>query len=159
LAGAVGLAVYAGLSADRLGTLLGTVGGVGVLILALAFATREAAFVAPGVVVLGGAYAGLFLVREGSVDTRAPLYGAGFFLVAELAFSALELRAGTAERGLLGRRAALVIALAFGGIVLGAFTLAAASIPIEGGLALQAAGVAAAVALGVAIGRLAVRAR
>jgi hypothetical protein len=159
VAGAAGLAVYAGLSADRLGTLLGTIAGVGVLVLALALATREAAFVSAGLVVLGGAYAGLFLVREGSVDTRAPLYGAGFFLVAELAFAALELRAGTAEHGLLARRAALVFALALGGIVLGAFTLATASIPIEGGLVLQAAGVAAAVTLGVALGRLAVRAR
>jgi hypothetical protein len=130
-----------------------------VLVLALALASRRVALVAPGLVVIGGAYAGFFLVREGSADTRAPLYGAAFFLVAELAFAALELRAGFAERGLLARRVAIVAGLAFGGIALGVVTLGAAIIPLEGGLLLQAAGVAAAAGLGIALARLAVRAR
>ena len=43
---------------------------------------------------------------------------------------------------------AIVAALALGGIVLGAVTLGAAAIPLQGGLPLQAAGVAAAVGLG-----------
>jgi hypothetical protein len=78
----------------------------------------------------------------------------------ELAFAALELRAaGTADRELVARRTAVVAVLAFGGIVFGAATLAAATIPLKGGVALQAVGVAAAVAVIVLLGRLAVRAR
>jgi hypothetical protein len=107
-------------------------------------------------VLLGAEFAGLFLVREGAVDIRAPLYGAAFFLVAELAFAALELRSGEPDPGLIPRRAAIVSALALGGIVLGTVVLAAATVPLDGGLALEAIGVAAAVALLVLVGRLAV---
>jgi hypothetical protein len=158
VAGAALLAVYAALTASRLDWLLGGVGGVGVLLLAAALTRRLPGLIAPAVVLLGGEYAGLFLVRKGTVDIRAPLYGAAFFLVAELAFAALELRAGTPDPGLIARRAALLAALALAGVVLGAVVLAAATLPLEGGLALEAIGVAAAVALLVLVGRLAVRA-
>src|SRR5439155_9452546 len=98
-----------------------------------------------------------FLVRRGTVDIRSPLEGAAFLLVAELAFAALELRAGRPEPGLLARRAAAVAGLAVGGIVVATVALAAAAAPLEGGIALEASGVAAAVALLVLLGRLAVR--
>jgi hypothetical protein len=158
VAGATLLAVYAALTAARLDWLLGIVGGAGVLMLAAAVALRIPGLIAPALVLLGGEYAGLFLVREGTVDIRAPLYGAGFFLVAELAFAALELRAGEPDPGLVPRRSATLAALALGGVVLGAVVLAAATLPLDGGLALEAIGVAAAVALLVLVGRLAVRA-
>jgi hypothetical protein len=157
VAGAALLAVYAALTASRLDWLLGGVGGVGVLLLAAALTRRLPGLIAPAVVLLGGEYAGLFLVRKGTVDIRAPLYGPAFFLVAELAFAALELRAGTPDPGLIARRAVLLAALALAGVVLGAVVLAAATLPLEGGLALEAIGVAAAVALLVLVGRLAVR--
>ena len=156
LAGAALLAVYAALTTPRLDRLLGSVGGAGVLLLAAALALRHPGLIAPAVVLLGGEYAGLFLVREGTVDIRAPLYGAAFFLVAELAFAALELRAGTPDPGLISRRVAIIALLALGGVVLGAVVLAGATLPLEGGLALEAIGVAAAVGLLVLVGRLAV---
>jgi len=156
VAGAALLAAYAALTASRLDWLLGGVGGVGVLVLVAALALRLPGLIAPALILLGGEYAGLFLVREGTVDIRAPLYGAAFFLIAELAFAALELRAGTPDPGLIHRRAAILAVLAFGGVVLGAVVLAAATLPLEGGLALEAIGVAAAVGLLVLVGRLAV---
>jgi len=157
VAGAAALAVYAALTADRLGGLLGALGAGASLVLAAALVLRHSGLIAPALVLLGGEYAGLFLVRRGTVDIRSPLEGAAFFLVAELAFAALELRAGRPEPGLLPRRAAAAAGLAVGGIVVGAIALAAAAAPLEGGLALEALGVAAAVALLVLLGRLAVR--
>ncbi len=149
--------MYAAVTATRLDWLLGLAGGAGVLVLAAALALRISGLIAPALVLLGAEFAGLFLVREGAVDIRAPLYGAAFFLVAELAFAALELRAGEPDPGLIPRRAAIVSALALGGVVLGTVVLAAATLPLDGGLALEAIGVAAAVALLVLVGRLAVR--
>jgi hypothetical protein len=127
-----------------------------VLVLVAALALRLPGLIAPALVLLGGEYAGLFLVRQSTVDIRAPLYGAAFFLVAELAFAALELRAGAPDPGLVPRRAAILAALAVGGVVLGAVVLAAATLPLEGGLVLEAIGVTAAVGLLVLVGRLAV---
>jgi hypothetical protein len=154
--GAAALAVYAAFAAADLGWLLGSVGGAGAAVLAAATALRVPALVAPALMLLGGAYAGLFLTGD-AVDIRAPLYGALFFLVAELAFLAVELRAGTPEPGLRARRAAALAVAALGGVVLGAFVLAAAAIPLDGGLALEAVGIAATVVLLALLGRLTAR--
>jgi hypothetical protein len=153
------LAAFGALAAERLEWLLAGTGAVGVLGLAAALVLRLPGLVAPALVVLGGEYAGLFLVRNETVDVRAPLYGVGLLLVAELAFAALELRAGKAEPGLLARRAALVAALALGGVLAGAVVLAAATVPLEGGVGLEAVGVVAAVGALLLLGRLAARGR
>jgi hypothetical protein len=158
VAGAAALAAYAAVTADRLGALLAAVGGAGTLVLAAALGLRQQALIAPALALLGGEYAALFLVRPGTVDVRAPLEGAAFFFVAELAFAALELRAGRPEPRLFARRVTAVAGLPLGAIVLGAVVLAAATLPLDGGLALEALGVAAAVALLAFLGRLAVRA-
>lgn len=155
--GAALLAVYAALVTPRLGWLLATTGGAAVLVLSAALTLRLPALIAPAVVLLGGEYAGLFLTADTAVDVRAPLYGALFFLVIELALAALELRAGTPEPGLRARHAAALLGLALGGVALGSLVLAAATVPVHGGLALQAVGVVAAVTLLTALGRLAVR--
>ena len=147
----------AALTAPRLGLALGATGLVAAAVLTAALTLRMPSLIAPALVVLGGEYAVLFILRDAIVDVRAPLYGAGFLLVAELAFAALELRAGTPDPGLIPRRAAALTGLALGGIVLGAIVLAAATLPLEGGVALEAVGVAAAVGLLVMLGRLAVR--
>jgi hypothetical protein len=128
-----------------------------VLLLCAALVVRLPGLIAPALVLLGGEYAGLFLVREQTVDVRAPLYGAGLLLVAELAFAALELRAGKPEPGLAPRRAALLAALALGSVLAGTAVIAAATVPLEGGVALEALGVSAAVAALLLLGRLATR--
>jgi hypothetical protein len=159
VAGAALLAAFGALAAERLEWLLAGTGAVGVLVLLAALVLRMPGLVAPALVVLSGEYAGLFLVRNETVDVRAPLYGIGLLLVAELAFAALELRAGKPEPGLLVRRAALVVTLALGGVLAGAVVLAAATVPLEGGVGLEAVGVVAAVGALLLLGRLAAHGR
>jgi hypothetical protein len=159
VAGAAGLAAYAAVVAERLGGLLAVVGVAGVAVLAAALALRLPALVAPGLALVGAEYAGLFVVRGDTLDTRAPLYGAAFLVVAELAFAAVELRAGTPEPGLVPRRAAWLVGAAAAGVVVGLVVLAAAAAPLEGGIGLEAVGIAAAVVLVAALGRAAVRSR
>jgi hypothetical protein len=151
------LGAYGGLNADRLGWLLGAIGAAAALVLAIALVWRQPGLIPPALVLLGGEFAGLFLVRDHTVDVRAPVYGVGLFLVAELAFMTLELRAGRAEPGLVPRRAALLAVIALGGVLAGAVVIAAATVPLEGGVALEALGVAAAVGALLMLGRLAVR--
>ena len=87
-------------------------------------------------------------------DQRAPLYGAGFLVVAELAFAAMERRApGTRELALF--RVIVIAALGVTAVALGALVLAFAAIPAGGGVALHAVGVVAAVGLVLLLGRLA----
>jgi hypothetical protein len=155
--GAALIGVLSARSADRLTGLLGGVGAVAVLLLAVSLALRSSALIAPALVVLGGELAGLFLLHGETVDVRAPVYGAGLFVVAELAFASVELRAGTPEPGLILRRAALLAVLALGGILAGTAVLAGAAVPLEGGVALEALGVAAAVGALLLLGRLAAR--
>ena len=145
--------------AVRLGGLLAVIGAVGVVVLAAALVIRAPALVTPALALLGAEYAGLFLVRGDTLDVRAPLYGAAFLVVAELAFAALELRAGAAEPGLVARQVAVLVGAAAAGVVVGLVVLAAAATPLEGGLGLEAVGIAAAVVLVAAIGRAAARSR
>jgi hypothetical protein len=60
---------------------------------------------------------------------------------------------------LAARRAATLVLVALGGVVTGLIVLAAAASPLDGGVALEAVGVAAAVGLLVGLGRVAVRSR
>lgn len=127
--------------------------------LAAALVLRRSALVGVGLFVLGAEYAAYFGVRGQDVDPRAPLYGIAFLAVAELAYAALELRAGKAEPELTARRVATLALLALGSVAVGTLTLAAAATPIGGGVGLEAVGVAAAVVLVFALGRVAVRSR
>jgi hypothetical protein len=157
--GSAGLAIYAAVVAPRLGDAIGIVGAIGVVVLVVALALRFPPLIAPGFALLGIEYALLFALRGNTIDVRAPLYGAAFLVTAELAFGAVALRAGRPEPALAARRAATLVLLALGSIVVGLVVLAAASAPLEGGVGLEAVGVAAAVALLVALGRVAVRSR
>jgi hypothetical protein len=159
VAGAAGLAAYAAVDAARLGVTIGIVGAIGVIVLAVALSLRLTALITPALALLGAEYAALFVVRGDTIDVRAPLYAAGFLVVAELAFATLELRAGAPEAGLVPRRAAMLVAIAAGSVITGAVVLAAAAAPLEGGIALEAVGLVAAVVLLVALGRVAVRSR
>lgn len=151
--------MYAAVVAERLGGLLAIAGAAGVALLAAALAIRAPALVAPALALLGAEYAALFAVRDDTLDVRAPLYGAGFLVVAELAFAALEQRAGKPEPGLVPRRAATLVAVAAAGVLAGLIVLAAAAAPLDGGVGLEAVGVVAAVALVAVLGRAAVRSR
>jgi hypothetical protein len=145
--------------AARLGGALALVGAIAVAVLIAALLLRIPALIAPALALLGAEYAALFAVRGDTVDVRAPLYAAGFLVVAELAFAALELRAGTPEPGLVARRAALLVAVALAGVAAGLVVLAAAAAPLDGGVGLEAVGIGASVVLVAALGRVAVRSR
>ena len=125
----------------------------------MALPLRVPPLIAPAFALLGAEYAVLFVVRGDSVDVRAPLYGAAFLITAELAFGAVDLRAGKSEPVLAARRAAMLVLVALGCVVTGLIVIAAAATPLDGGVGLEAVGVAAAVALLVALGRVAVRSR
>ncbi len=153
------MTAYAAAAATRLGGLLAMIGAVGVAVLAAALVLRIPALVAPALALLGAEYAGLFLVRGDTLDVRAPLYGAAFLVVAELGFAALELRAGRPEPGLVPRRAAMLVGAAAAGVIVGLVVLAAAATPLNGGIGLEAVGIASAVVLVAALGRAAVRSR
>jgi hypothetical protein len=151
--------VYAAVVASRLGVVLAIVGGVAVGVLVIGLLLRFPPLITTALALLGAEYAVLFVVRGDTVDVRAPLYGAAFLVTAELAFGALELRAGRSEPMLAPRRAAMLVLVAVGSVVTGLIVLAAAATPLGGGVALEAIGVVAAVGLLVALGRVAVRSR
>jgi hypothetical protein len=155
---AAALATHAAVDSERLRWLLAAGGAAATISLAAAIALRSPRLAVAGLVLLGAEYAGFFLVRGSTVDQRAPLYGAGFLVVAELAFAAMERRApGTRELALFRLIGLVVLGLA--AVALGAAVLAVAALPVDGGIALHAVGVAAAVALVVLLGRLALRAQ
>lgn len=151
--------MYAAVVASRLGVVLAIVGGVAVGVLVVGLLLRFPPLITTALALLGAEYAVLFVVRGDTVDVRAPLYGAAFLVTAELAFGALELRAGRSEPMLAPRRAAMLVLVAAGSVVTGLIVLAAAATPLDGGVALEAIGVVAAVGLLVALGRVAVRSR
>lgn len=151
--------MYAAVVASRLGVVLAIVGGVAVGVLVVGLLLRFPPLITTALALLGAEYAVLFVVRGDTVDVRAPLYGAAFLVTAELAFGALELRAGRSEPMLAPRRAAMLVLVAVGSVVTGLIVLAAAATPLDGGVALEAIGVVAAVGLLVALGRVAVRSR
>lgn len=151
--------MYAAVVAPRLGVVLAIVGGIAVGVLVAALVLRFPPLITAGLALLGGEYAVLFVIRGDTVDVRAPLYGAAFLITAELAFATIERRAGKPEPMLAARRAAALVLVALGGVVTGLIVLAAAATPLDGGVALEAVGVAAAVGLLVALGRVAVRSR
>lgn len=133
---------------DGLEQLVGLGGAFALLALLVALGGGVSSAVAWALAALGGEYAAWLALRDGGVDTRAPLYGAGLLLVAELSYWAIDRRStARAERQLDVRRAvALLVSLA-ASIALGTLLLGASSVSIGGGVALEALGVAGAVAL------------
>jgi len=114
------------------------------VLLAIAVARPFTSLIPWPLVILAGAYA--WKLGDGEVDQWAPVYAAGFLSVAELAYWSAELRgqAHEAER-LTERRAGLIATLALVAVIVGALLLAATSLQIGSGVALDVLGVAAAI--------------
>jgi hypothetical protein len=160
LAAVTGLAAYPALATDGFEQLVGLGGAFAVLALFVALAVGFTSPVPWALVGLGAEYVSWFALREGGVDTRAPLYGAGFLLVAELSYWAIERRStARAELELDVRRAVTLLVLLAASIGLGTLLLAASSISIGGGVALEALGVVGAVTLLVLVAVLVRRER
>jgi hypothetical protein len=144
------------LRVDRFAPLVGAVGLVAVLALVLALVTRYAGVLPWAVALAGAEYAAFLAIRGGSIDSWAPVYGAGLLLVSELAYWAIEIPVrGPSGEGLTFRRTTLVICacVAAGGV--GGLILAMADLSVRGGLWLEALGIAAAVGSLALLARLA----
>src|SRR6266542_43924 len=139
LAVALALAPLADTRVPR--TPLAWLGALGVL-LAAGAAWRWPALVPSAVVVLAAQYAVSLYHRAGPVDARAPLFAAGYLLLAELAHWSTE--AHRLERAVLGHRIAVLTVLTLGAMALGALILLAAGLPLAGPIARLALGVTAA---------------
>jgi hypothetical protein len=117
---------------------------VAVLLLALALAWPLPSLLPWPLVVLAGLYA--WRLGGGSVDEWAPIYAGGLLAVAELAYWSVQVRgrAKDAER-LTERRIALIATLSLAAVAAGGLVIAAASLKIGSGVALDVLGVGAAV--------------
>jgi hypothetical protein len=123
---------------------LAWLGALGVL-LAAGAAWRWAALVPSAVVVLAAEYALSLYHRGGPVDGRAPLFAAGYLLLAELAYWSGEAhRLVRDERAVLTHRLTVLAVLMLATMALGALILIAAGLPLAGPIARLALGVTAA---------------
>ena len=146
------MALYPAVSAGRVPWLVPVIGGAALVALAAGIALRYAPAIAWAVALLGAEYAVWLSLDVDSLNTRAPLVGAGLLLVAELAYGSLEPEIGRPEPEILLRRLALLAGLVLGATAVGALAIAVAATPLSGGVALTAGGVVAAV---VALGLIA----
>jgi hypothetical protein len=135
--------------------LVAALGGLAVVLLALGLAFRWATLVAWSLAMLGAEYGAWLTQRGADVDTRAPLYAAGLLLTAELAFDGLERAVVRSEPEVTAWHGLRLVVLAIGAVAVGTVVLAAATIPVGGGVALTALGVAAATLTFALIARLA----
>lgn len=112
---------------------------------------RGRSIVVPWVLLaLGAAAAASF--ADGGDPGRSPLFAAGLLAVEEVSYWSLETRLSRpVSGGVAARRAALLSGLVAGSIAIGAILVSVARIDAGGGLALEGAGVAAAVALAAAV--------
>jgi hypothetical protein len=119
-------------------------GGVGLLVTALALVSRWATLLPWGFVGVGAAYAVFLSLQGGTVDTRAPMVGAAFFIAAELSFWSIERRRWRAAGHVVVRRLVLLVSAGLATALVGGLLLLITS-GGRSGIGLEAAGVAAAV--------------
>jgi hypothetical protein len=118
-----------------------------VVILAGGLVLRRPVGIPAAIFLLGASYTMRLLAEEEALDLRAPLIAAAFFALAELSYWSLELRQGIAdEAGTQLRRIGLISGLTLGVLALGIALLALVDGVRTGGPAVEALGVAAAVA-------------
>ena len=159
VAAGAGFAASAAVGATRHQGFLAALGGAAAALLALALATGRTGGILCALVGLGAEYAAALRLSGGDVNLRAPFLAALLLVVGELAYWSLELRAPVRdEPGIRARRAGLILALGMSAVAAGTLLVAVSWTPVRGGLALQTAGVACAIALVEAVIWLAGRA-
>jgi hypothetical protein len=151
-----GVVVYATAAGERLSWVVAGVGAAGCALIVLALPGRWPSLLPLGLAAVGGSYGVFLSLRGGSVEARAPAVAAGLFVAAELGLWSLE-------RGAV-RYSARAMARRLGGVGVGAVAtglvaslVLAATSGVSGGVALEAAGVGAAVLTLAAIAALASR--
>jgi hypothetical protein len=135
-----------------------SIGCLGLLVTAAALLGRWAALLPWGFVGVGAGYAVFLSLRAGTVDARAPLLAAAFFIGAELCFWSIERRSWRSEGQVIARRLALLLSAGLATAIVGGLLLLVTS--GRGiGIGYEAAGVAAAVLTLAVIALLARRSR
>ena len=129
---------------DRLVTVVATLGGLGLLVAAIALVGRWAVLLPWGFVGVGAAYAMFLGLRPGTVDERAPIVAAGLFIAAELSYWSIERGGWPSEWRVTGRRLALLASAGLATVIVGGLLLLITS-ERGSGIGPEAAGVAAAV--------------
>jgi len=138
--------------------LVTSIGCIGLLVTAVALLGRWAALLPWGFVGVGAGYAVFLSLRANTVDARAPLLAAAFFIAAELSFWSIERRSWRSEGQVVARRLALLASAGLGTAIVGGLLLLVTS--GRGiGIGYEAAGVAAAVLTLTVIALLARRSR
>src|SRR5437867_2924358 len=118
--------------------------GIGLFVTALALVSRWGTLLPVGFVGVGAAYAVFLSLRPGTVDARAPIVAAAFFIAVELSFWSIERRSWRSEGQVVVRRVALLVAAGLATAMVGGLLLLITS-ERRGGIGQEAAGVAAAV--------------
>jgi hypothetical protein len=112
-------------------------------VLLVALVARLPSLVLSGVAILGAEYAVSLLLRGGTIDGKAPLFAVGLLLVAEGSYWSFEPHLPS-DPGIAGRRLGRLAILGLVGGGVSALVLAVSELAAEGGLGLEALGVAAA---------------
>jgi hypothetical protein len=159
LAFAAGLAAYPSLAATRFPWLHAGIGIAGFAMLAAGLVLRRSAFFLWALALFGANYAVWLALGTHALDQRIPIVGAGLLLCAELAFDSLEPEVGRLEAPTVLARAIVLVILVLASVGAGALVLAAASVPLTGGVAITALGAVAAVLVLALITRLAAERR
>lgn len=133
------------------------VGAAGIATAALALTLRWPRVLPLGIVGVGASYAVFVALRIDTVDTRAPFVAAAIFAAAETGFWSLEPSTARATREITVRRVGLIAGTSLGAALAGSVLLVI-SAGTSGGVALEAAGVAAAVTAVGVVATLAARA-
>lgn len=108
---------------------------------------------------LGADYALWLELGTHALDQRAPIVGGGLLLTAELAFGSLEPEIGLPESTAVLSRVIVLTGVTLGAVAVGALVLAAATVPLTGGVGLTALGAVATVLVLAVIARLAAERR
>jgi hypothetical protein len=153
-----GVGSYSALAGDRLVAVVAALGGIGVLVTALALVGRWAALLPWGFVGVGAAYALFLSLRSGTLDARAPIVAAAFFVAAELSFWSIDRRSWRSEGHVVVRRLALLVSAGLATAIVGGLLLLVAS-ERRSGIGQETAGIAAAVLTLVVIAALVRRSR
>ena len=111
-----------------------------------------------GFVGVGAAYAVFLSLRPGTVDARAPMVAAAFFIAAELSFWSIERRSWRSEGQVVVRRLALLVSAGLATAIVGGLLLLITS-GRRSGIGQEAGGVAAAVLTLAVVAVLARRSR
>jgi hypothetical protein len=123
-------------------------GGCAVLLLAAGLVLRAPVLVAPAAAMLGAAYAVSRAVDGGALDLQAPVMAVALLLVCELGYWAHELRTTSPdEPGARARRVAWLALLGVATFVPSVGLLALSDLLRVEGIAVEAAGAAAAACL------------